>query len=92
MKKNFFLLIGLLMFSCTLASAEGFKIVSADELKKLMDAKKQIVVVDTRTEQEFAQGHLPKAINIPPEKVNAINTLLPKSKNVPLVFYCRGAG
>jgi len=90
MKKVIFLLIGLLMIACSVASAEDFKIISADDLKKLMDAKKQIVLVDSRTEQEFALGHIPNAINIPPEKVNVINTLLPKKKTVPLVFYCRG--
>lgn len=92
MKKSLFVLIGLLMFTYSIAAADVFKIINADELKKLMDTRKQIVVVDTRTDQEFAQGHISKAMNIPPEKVNGIGALLPKSKAVLLVFYCRGAG
>lgn len=92
MRKSLYLLIGLLMIIYSSASADVFKIISAEDLKKMMDAKKQIVLVDSRTEQEFAQGHIPKAINLPPEKVNGIGALLPKSKTVPLVFYCRGAG
>ncbi len=92
MNKCLYLLTGLLMITYSIASADVSKIISAEELKKMMDAKKQIVLVDSRTEQEFAQGHIPKAINIPPEKVNGIAALLPKSKTVPLVFYCRGAG
>lgn len=92
MKKSLYILIGLFMITYSIASADVFKIISAEELKKMMDTKKQIVLVDSRTEQEFAQGHIPQAINIPPEKVNAMGTLLPKSKTVPLVFYCRGAG
>lgn len=92
MKKSLCIIIGLLMITCSIASADIYKIINAEDLKKLMDAKKQIVLVDSRTEQEFAQGHIPKAINIPPEKVNGIGALLPKSKSVPLVFYCRGAG
>ena len=92
MKKGIFLLIGLLMIACSIASAEDFKIISADDLKKTIDAKKQMVLIDSRTEQEFALGHIPNAINIAPEKVNNIGSLLPKNKAVPLVFYCRGAG
>jgi len=92
MKMSLYVVIGLLMIIYSSASADVFKIISAEDLKKMMDAKKQIVLVDSRTEQEFAQGHIPKAINLPPEKVNGIGALLPKSKTVPLVFYCRGAG
>jgi phage shock protein E len=92
MRKSLYLLIGLLMIIYSSASADVFKIISAEDLKKMMDVKKKIVLVDSRTEQEFAQGHIPKAINLPPEKVNGIGALLPKSKTVPLVFYCRGAG
>jgi len=92
MKKSLYVLIGLLMITYSIVSADVFKTISVDDLKKILDAEKQIVVVDTRTEQEFLQGHIPKAINIPPEKVNGTGALLPKSKTVPLVFYCRGAG
>ncbi|MBI5074028.1 MAG: rhodanese-like domain-containing protein [Nitrospirae bacterium] len=85
-------LLGLLMLVSSAAAAETFKTVTADELKKMIDSGKQITVVDTRTEEEFRQGHLPKAVNIPPEKVNNIGDLLPKAKNRPVVFYCRGVG
>lgn len=91
MKKGLFLLIGLLILTYSIASAD-IKIIGAEDLKKMMDAKKQIMLIDSRTEQEFAQGHIPKAINIPPEKANVIGQLLPKSKTVPLIFYCRGTG
>lgn len=85
-------LLGLLMLVSSAAAAETFKTVTADELKKMIDSGKQITVVDTRTEEEFRQGHLPKAVNIPPEKVNNIGALLPKVRNRPVVFYCRGVG
>lgn len=92
MKKSLYALVGLLVITCSIASAEIFKVISAEELKKTLDAKKQIVLVDSRTEQEYAQGHIPRAINIPPEKVNTIGPLLPKNKAVQIIIYCRGAG
>jgi rhodanese-related sulfurtransferase len=49
-----------------------------------------MVVVDTRGQQEFREGHIPKSINIPPEKVNFIEAFLPKDKKALIVFYCNG--
>jgi rhodanese-related sulfurtransferase len=74
------------------ASALDFSSIGAEELKKLVDAKKQVTIVDARTEKEFREGHVPSAINVPPDKVSGIAALLPKDKNSLLVFYCRGAG
>ena len=38
--------------------------ISIDEVKALM-AKKQVVLVDVRDPQSFAEGHMPGAINVP---------------------------
>lgn len=37
--------------------------ISIDEIKPLM-AKKQVILVDVRDAQAFAEGHMPGAINI----------------------------
>ena len=92
MKKGLYVVFGLLLMTYAIASADIIKSISAEELKKLMNAEKQIAVVDARTEQEFIQGHIPKAMNIPPEKVSGIGALLPRSKTDPVIFYCRGVG
>jgi phage shock protein E len=81
----------LLMFVAT-ASAETYKVISAEELKKMQDEKKQMVLVDARTPEEYREGHLPQAMNIPPEKFKDIARLLPKDKKALIVFYCRGTG
>lgn len=82
----------LLLFSAS-ASAMALRDLSADELKQRLDQPRRIVVVDTRTEQEFRQGHISGAINITSQASNQfqdIARLLPENKDVPLVFYCRG--
>ncbi len=84
---NFLLLMAV---SYVAASEQG--IISVDELKKMVDAKKQFTIVDARTEKEFLDGHIPMAVNIPPEKLVDLSTLLPKNKNRLIIFYCRGAG
>jgi rhodanese-related sulfurtransferase len=92
MKKIFALLSILLVSMFSYASAENYKSISADELKKILDKKAELFLVDARSQQEFSQGHIPKAVNIPPEKVGSISALLPKNKKTPIVFYCRGVG
>jgi rhodanese-related sulfurtransferase len=72
------------------AAAAGFAVISADEVRKLMGSGKKLAIVDARTEEEFREGHVPKAINVPPDKVTAVAKYLPKDKDTLLVFYCRG--
>lgn len=92
MKKKIVLLVISLVFMFSYASAENYKSITADELKSMQDKKTQIVLVDARPGLEYSKGHIPKAVNIPPEKVEVIGTLLPKNKKTLIAFYCRGAG
>lgn len=92
MNKKIVLLAIFLVSMFSYASAENFKNITADELKKMLDNKTKLVLVDARTDLEYTQGHIPKAVSIPPEKVEVISTLLPKNKKTLIVFYCRGVG
>ena len=92
MIKSFFWAISVCFMISAYASAADYATISADELKKTMDSGKQLTVVDARTEQEFRQGHIWNAVNIPPDKIRAIAKYLPKSSDALLIFYCRGAG
>jgi hypothetical protein len=81
-----------LVFIFSYVSAEDLKSITADELKKMLDKKTRLVLVDARPQEEFSQGHIPLSVNIPPDKVGSISKLLPKNKKIAVVFYCRGAG
>ena len=78
------------LFSCELEG--GYKEVKAGEVKKLVDNGTPVVIVDNRSEYEYNNGHLPKAINIPQERFLTVDSLLPKDKALPIVFYCTGYG
>jgi rhodanese-related sulfurtransferase len=68
-------------------------VVTADEVQAALRATPKAVVIDARTPLEYDQAHIPGAINLPPERVQAdAKRLLPKAKSTPLVFYCRGPG
>jgi len=80
-----------LLLAPSFSYADYYRYLSAEELKKMADTGK-VVIVDARTEKEFREGHIPKAINVPPDKTNNIGQLLPKNRKAAVVFYCRGAG
>lgn len=61
--------------------------VSRRELRQRMKDG-TVTVVDVRPKEEFAMGHVPGAINIPPGELNRRLADLPRSKEV--VAYCRG--
>ena len=65
--------------------------ITPQELKMLMEAKAgTFTLVDVRDPQEFAEGHIPGAINIPSDKFAAGSPVLDKEKLV--VVYCKSGG
>ncbi|MDP6785517.1 MAG: rhodanese-like domain-containing protein [Rhodospirillales bacterium] len=64
--------------------------ISAAYVKKLLDKKAGVVIVDARPERKFKEGHVPTAINIPDRKFAKMTGLLPEDKKTPLIFYCGG--
>ncbi len=78
-----FLLLSLLLLSPLARAAD----VDAATAWKKVNAG--ALLVDVRTPEEFAAGHLPNAINIPHEKVVGELAKLGIAKDAPLVLYCR---
>ncbi len=60
-------------------------------LKDLMEAKAgTFILVDVRDPQEFAEGHIPGALNIPSQIFAAGSAVLDKEKLI--VVYCKSGG
>ena len=60
--------------------------ITRDELLARL-GRDEVVVVDVRPEAEYAAGHLPGAISIPPDRLELLDEL-PAGRDV--VAYCRG--
>ncbi len=60
--------------------------ISIDEVKALM-AKKQVVLIDVRDPQSFAEGHMPGAVNVPFDHIPTHVEQWKKEKRL-LVTYC----
>lgn len=65
-----------------------FAKISAAEAKKMMDAG-GVTIVDVRTPEEFAEGHVSGAINIPNEVIADEAEKVLTDKDDVLLVYCR---
>ncbi len=69
--------------------SNGYQQISQDEAKTIMDSGEQIVIVDVRTEEEYAQGHIVDAICIPNEMIDEEVTQKLPDKEQTILVYCR---
>ena len=63
--------------------------ISAEDAKKLMDTESDFIIIDARTTEEFAEGHIPDAVLIPEYEIaDRAPSELPDKDQLILV-YCR---
>jgi rhodanese-related sulfurtransferase len=67
----------------------SYQHITADEAKALMDSEKGYIILDVRTEEEYAAGHIEGAVLIPDYEIQekAEEILLDKSQLI--LVYCR---
>jgi rhodanese-related sulfurtransferase len=67
----------------------AFETDPSDVYTDLINNSNEIMVIDARTQEAYAQGHLPGAINLPWHKIDSsATTAMPKDKV--LITYCDG--
>jgi rhodanese-related sulfurtransferase len=65
-------------------------VLTADQLKVMLDQDQKFFLVDNRNSAEFREGHIPKAIHVYDKEMEAQKGKFPSDKGFPLVFYCNG--
>ena len=69
----------------------GLEAVSIAHIKKLVDSKAKVVIIDSRPKaRKYDKGHIPGAISIPDTQFDQFKDQLPADKATPLYFYCGG--
>lgn len=63
--------------------------ISQSQLQQVMKNNKQAIVLDVRTVEEFEQGHIASAVNIPHKELEGRLAELSGAKNTQVVIYCR---
>ena len=81
------------------AKRDGYKVISAQDLAKIIAHKPDGLVIDARADYEYEAGHIPTAVNfefdlgdragLSPEKQAAFEKLLGPDKKRLLAIYCR---
>lgn len=71
------------------ANKASFQQISQAEAIEMMDAETGYIILDVRTAEEFAEGHIPNAINIPVETIGAEPPAELADKDQLIMVYCR---
>ena len=88
------LLISLSLFGITACDGENGKAstyeqITAEQAKTIMDTEKDYVIIDARTEEEFAEGHIENAILIPEYEIAERAEKELPDKDALIRVYCR---
>jgi rhodanese-related sulfurtransferase len=66
----------------------AFPTISCDELRRKIEDGQPFVLVDALPPMSYAHSHLPGAINLPPERVDASAAKRIAEKDAEIVVYC----
>ena len=91
-KKIFSLvLFGMLLTSCSPSQTShlGYREISVEKAKELMKTEKNYIILDVRTPEEYAESHIPGAINVANEEIGSEEIPELPDKNQLILVYCR---
>ena len=63
--------------------------ITAEEAKKIMDSSEEHIILDTREQNEFDEGHIPGAILIPYTEIEKKSEEMMPDKDKLILVYCR---
>ena len=95
MKKLIFVLLAMLLLAgCGQEKEEKpqeavYMNITAQEAKTLMDTETGYIILDTRTQEEYDEGHIPGAILIPYDEITQKAEGVLTDKNQLILVYCR---
>jgi rhodanese-related sulfurtransferase len=80
-----------LLSGCASSRGEGgsYRQIGADDAALLMQTEKDYIILDVRTPEEFAAGHIPGAINLPNESIGEAQMPELSDKKQLILVYCR---
>ena len=83
-------LAALLLAGCAAPAEElTYRQVNMDEAIPLMDEGSGYIILDVRTPEEFAERHIPGAINVPNETIGTEEIPELPNKDQLILVYCR---
>ena len=87
------LLISLSLFGLTACQDGGnnatYEQITPQQAKEIMDTEQEYIIIDARTEEEFAEGHIENAILIPEYEIKDRAEKELPDKDALILVYCR---
>ena len=62
--------------------------ISTQDLKAKLDRKEPVTIVETLAPERYGEGHIPGALNIPPDKIKELAPQLLPNKDAAIITYC----
>ena len=86
-----FILSLMLLSSCGNPTSQtaAYRQISMDEAMKMMKDEKNYIILDVRRPDEYAEGHIPGAINLPNEEIGTAKIATLPDKSQLILVYCR---
>lgn len=82
------LFCGVMTSAPVTAAPANFQVIQPQEAKAMMD-KGGVLILDVRTPQEFAEGHIAGAVNVPLQTMKVGIRLDNVADDQPILVYCK---
>ena len=82
-------LLAALLAACGASSKPSYRQITADEAAQMLQEETGFVLLDVRTQEEYASGHIPGAICIPNETIGSEEIPELPDKDQLILVYCR---
>ena len=94
MKKLIFIILAMMLLTACGQTRENnreavYVNITAQQAKEIMDTEKGYVILDTRTQEEYDEGHIPGAILIPYDEILDKAEGVLTEKDQLILVYCR---
>lgn len=93
MKKLLILALSLFLAGCmvtkTSKTSSSYKTISSTEAQQMIEDNKDELILDVRTAAEYESGHIPNAVNLSNEDIQAGKVDSLKDKSQLIMVYCR---
>ena len=93
MKKLLILALSLFLAGCmitkTSETSSSYKTISSTEAQQMIEDNKDALILDVRTAAEYESGHIPNAVNLSNEDIQAGKVDSLKDKSQLIMVYCR---
>ena len=92
MKKYIMILVSVIMIMGLTGCEKkdmSYTQISMEEAVAMMATEENYIILDVRTTEEFAEKHIPNAINIPNETIGSEGLAELPDKNQLILVYCR---